>query len=91
MTDTPEICICAAVKSKDGRIMRGQRHHDCIRAMREVEWPVSSLAEYQGFITSRNRFVSRQDGLRLQKLAEIPSVRGEGGYDSVDLFSEDLY
>jgi hypothetical protein len=43
----------------------------------------------QGFITSRNRYVDREEGLRLQLAAGIESV-APGGYRG-QLFSEDLY
>lgn len=85
----PEVCICSAVKSADGRIMRGHRHHDCIRAMRDRGWSVSSKRELQGFITSSNRFVSRVEALALQKKAGILSA--QGAYRNSELFSEDLY
>ena len=87
--DAKEVCICSAVKSADGLIMRGQRHHDCIRSMRDMNWSVSNKPELQGFITSRNRFVSRVEALAIQKEAGIPSAQGE--YRSNELFSEDLY
>jgi hypothetical protein len=43
----------------------------------------------QGFVTSRNRFVTREEGMKLQITAGIPSVGG--GYRGNRLFSEDLY
>ena len=45
--------------------------------------------EAQGFITSKNRYVTRAEGLKLQKAAGIPSADPEG-YGS-ELYSEDLY
>jgi hypothetical protein len=44
----------------------------------------------QGFITSRNRFVTREEGYALQVAAGIPSAAA-GGYRGKRLFSEDLY
>jgi hypothetical protein len=49
-----------------------------------------SMCEDQGFITSRNRYVDRQEGMRLQLAAGIESV-AKGGYRGETLFSEDLY
>jgi hypothetical protein len=43
----------------------------------------------QGFITSKNRFVTREEGLKLQIEAGIESKGG--GYRADRLFSEDLY
>lgn len=83
-----EIVICAAI-NVSGVIIRGQRHHNCLAVMRD--WPtLPSAPIVQGFITSRNRFVDRQEGQRLQLAAGIPS-HDPGGYRGDALFSEDLY
>ena len=92
-----EICICAAIKWRS-KIWRGHRHGDCMRTGREE---VSfnhcrkvmlgmNLFENQGFITSKNRFVSREEGRKLQDLAGIKSV-DKDGYRGETLFSDDLY
>lgn len=95
--NTKEICICAAVKSTTGFIVRGQRHGDCIFLM--VEGRVyengqklipGRKQEDQGFITLTGRFVTREDGRKLQDAAGIPSASPEG-YMPGTLFSEDLY
>lgn len=83
-----EVCICSAIMSPEGVITRGHRHYDCIRTAGKKGLKVSSLAAYQGFMTSRNRFVDRVEGLRLQKAAGIPSF--QGAYRD-QLYSEDLY
>lgn len=88
----PEFCICAAVKARSGKIIRGHRHADCIRTIVDsgdyIEMPSQPA---QGFITSHNRFVSRQEGRQLQDAAGIPSA-DPGGYSNRNtLFSEDLY
>lgn len=88
----PEIVICAAVRLSDGRIARGHRHHNCNRVIRE-DWLVTdpSLSDgEQGFMTSRNRFVGREEAMALQLSAGIPSA-DPSGYRSRELFSEDLY
>jgi hypothetical protein len=84
---SPEICICAALRLSDGRIVRGHRHDDCFRTLSgwmcgEVDRPE------QGFVTSRNRFVDRVEAFRLQKAAHVESLTG---YRGEQLFSEDLY
>jgi hypothetical protein len=88
----PEVVICAAIRLSDGRLARGHRHCHCVRLIRE-DWRISNdeamLAE-QGFITSCNRFVGREEALALQKSAGIPS-HDPDGYRHSELFSEDLY
>lgn len=81
-----EICICAAIQLADGRIIRGHRHDDCIQTA--IKWQAEPRAAQQGFVTSRNRFVDRHEGMRLQNAAGIESVNG---YRGEVLFSEDLY
>ena len=82
-----EIVICAAIKYKDGTIIRGHRHGDCAF---DCDRPLNKDFKgcVQGFITSKNRFVTREEGRKLQDAAGIKSV---DGYRSNTLFSEDLY
>lgn len=102
---THEICICAAIQLPDGRIFRGHRHGDCIRtAVETIDYrhsiglepvPYEGLRadmrqDCQGFMTSANRYVGREEGMRLQRAAGIESA-AEGGYRGKILFSEDLY
>ena len=85
-----EIVICAAVKTTNGKIIRGHRHSDCFSSIydRKLKPEKSCLAE--GFITSKNRFVTRAVGRKLQDKAGIKSADKEGYRDNI-LFSEDLY
>lgn len=86
-----EICICAAVKTECGKIIRGHRHFDCIRSINERDLKIAYPSnEAQGFITSLNRFVSRTEGRKLQDQAGLLSV-AKDGFRSGTLFSEDLY
>lgn len=80
-----EVCICAAVRSGP-QLVRCQRHFHGLMVLGEV---AAKCAE-QGFITSRNRFVDREEGLRLQLAAGVASI-SDGGYRGNLLFSEDLY
>lgn len=86
-----EICICAAVKASDGKYYRGHRHSECIQAIsaRKLKCNKNSRLN-QGFITSKNRFVDRYEGARLQNEAGVVSVRTGKPIDEI-LFSEDLY
>jgi hypothetical protein len=87
-----EVCICAAVVAEDGRIARGHRHGDCFQHIAN-EWKIKPKIDVdgQGFITSRNRFVTRSEGRKLQEAAGIESADKEDGYRGHTLFSEDLY
>jgi len=88
----PEIVICAAVRLEDGRIFRGHRHTDALRTSCDVvgdTWKCP-YGDDQGFITSRNRYVTREEALQLQHAAGIPSAC-PSGYRARQLFSEDLY
>ncbi len=82
-----EYCICAAVKTKDGIVVRGHRHGDCYATILKMQKEVS---REQGFVTSLNRFVTREEGARLQNEADIKSVYTKRRINRA-LFSEDLY
>lgn len=90
-----EICICAAIRMPDGYIVRGHRHGDALHTAANIpryqsltRWP---HGDDQGFITSRNRYVNRAEGLLLQETAGIKSANHEGEYWGHELYSEDLY
>jgi len=90
-----EIVICAAIRMKDGYIIRGHRHCDCMRTAEQTPrykkegW---AFSENQGFVTSLNRYVNRIEGARIQKAAGIKSKMPEGQeYLHGELYSEDLY
>lgn len=96
MTDTDdalrEICICAAIRLMDGRIVRGHRHGDCLRILNDWRDMGQVIdVDEQGFMTSRNRFVGRVEGRELQEAAGIPSHDPSGYRGGNLLFSEDLY
>jgi len=96
-----EIIICSAIKAGK-RIWRGHRHEHALQAMRDKlsgggmtekelrSFYIGDGKMEQGFITSENRFVSREEALKLQKAAGIKSV-DKDGYRGDILFSEDLY
>ena len=87
-----EICICAGIKDTTGYIWRGHRHADCISSAIEAgrSIPHTGEKDWQGFVTSKNRFVNRYEGMKLQLAAKIESA-DRGGYRGNRLFSEDLY
>jgi len=51
---------------------------------------IGKLDVEQGFVTSKNRYVSREEGRSLQEAAGIKSA-GKDGYRGNTLYSEDLY
>ena len=88
-----EFVICAAIRMKDGYIIRGHRHSDAIATMKGIprykdEW---AFGEDQGFVTSKNRYVTRKEGYEIQKAAGIESHDKENPYVERELYSEDLY
>jgi hypothetical protein len=86
-----EICICAAVRIPDGSIIRGHRHlHALVVAWNEYP-SLHITKDMQGFITSRNRFVTRAEGAELQRLAGVKSAATGREVEGDVLTSEDLY
>ena len=86
-----EIVICSAVKSGDGLIVRGHRHCDCYHNFSLRPKYQAGMGIYEdGFITSRNRFVGREEALKIQILAGKKS-NDPNGYRGNILYSEDLY
>lgn len=89
-----EVCICAAIQLEDGYIVRGHRHNDCLNTIYDLKMAGRRIGQVsgtrQGFITSRGRFVEREEALTLQLMAGIPSA-APGGYRGKILFSQDLY
>lgn len=85
-----EIVICAAVRSTTGEIYRGHRHGDCFITIKREGKKPSRSPDAQGFITSMNRYVTREQGRKLQDAAGMLSADPEG-YRGKTLFSEDLY
>lgn len=93
-----EIVICAAVRAKDGTVIRGHRHGNALQALQmipgyEKERP---HGDDQGFVTSKNRYVNRKEAYQIQKAAGIPSAlegteHARSAYAAEECFSEDLY
>lgn len=72
--------ICAAIKLKNNKIIRGHRHADCLRTAERMGVSVEGVRErIEGFMTSENEFVDRKEAHQIHK--------GEEG----ELYSEDLY
>jgi hypothetical protein len=86
-----EIVICSAVKTTTGKIFRGHRHGDCMRAIQDRHLAVGHSPEDQGFITSLNRYVNRKEAYDIQINAGIKSINPDGYCEVGQLYSEDLY
>lgn len=86
-----EQCICAAIRLPNGEVWRGHRHDDAIQTAGKADVARQDIFDAeQGFITSSNRFVGREEGARLQHAAGIVSA-DSGQLPTGMLFSEDLY
>ena len=84
-----ETVVCAAILTKDGAIIMGHRHHNCLNTIEILGLERGKYPDAQGFITSTGRFVTREEGRVLQERAGIPSAAGQ--YRGDTLYSEDLY
>ena len=75
-----EVCICAAIRINSELVVRGHRHDSCYHTASLIPGvtPESIRKAEQGFVTSRNRYVDRREGRRLQIEARIPSVATGG-------------
>ena len=80
LTD-PEVIICAAILMPDGYIIRGHRHNDCIHTAAGYARYLGVRPVEQGFLTSRNRFVGREEAYVIYRPTE----------GCRDLYSEDVY
>lgn len=86
-----EICICAAVFSTDGTLIRGHRHRDCRDSIIRRGKKPSKIWQDEGFITSNNRFVNREEAYKLQMAVGWKSINPQGYQLCKWLWSEDLY
>jgi len=73
---------------QNGFVICGHRHHNCFSiffGMFGESWMEKKKYIVQGFLTSDNQFVSRQDA------AKIALASGQIKEEIAELFSEDLY
>ena len=92
-----EFILCAAIKYQD-TVICGRRHGDCYTILKKLLTPyihpddiILPEREYQGFITSTNRYVDRKEAF---KIAKENNQIWHNLFDDVDeniLTSEDLY
>lgn len=96
-----EVCICAAIKMPDGYVVRGHRHGDCIiTAIGFARYDKLAVSKgTQGFLTTTDRFVDREEGMRLMRATDWMARYNEHNWmpfkdlpATIDaLFSEHLY
>ena len=85
-----EICICAAIRCTDGTIIRGHQHRDCRDgAIRRGKQPKKAW-DAEGFITSQNRYVDREEGYKLMQAIGWKSKNPQGYQLCGWLYSEDF-
>ncbi len=96
-----EKILCAAIWYKDwptpvhtvinvkGLVLCGHRHPHVIGQVSTIIGKrQAEMSEYeQGFLTSQNRFVDRQEGAMIAIMAKQVS----GDFNNITLYSEDLY
>jgi len=96
--DKPEYIICAAILFQDGLthphqpknvsdgfVICGRRHHNCFIAKTLSEYSEIKGNAVQGFLTSKDIFMNREDAGKLAFKA------GQITQQTNCLFSEDLY
>lgn len=94
----PEYLLCAAIHIDDGvkhvhepsniftgYVVCGHRHHNCFATLDATGAKWKGLNLVQGFLSSKNRFFTREDA------AELARTRKQTESDTDLLFSEDLY
>ena len=87
--ELPELPACAAMRHIAlGVIFAGKRHAECIASANSLG--LGSKDCIQGFMTTKGRFVNRQEAFRLMQNEGIESASPDG-YRGFDLYSEDLY
>lgn len=88
----PELVICAAIRMRDGYVIRGHRHCDCFHTASGIPRYADAKGRVeQGFVTSANRFVDRREARHLHEVVNGCVSASPDGYRGDDLYSEDLY
>lgn len=79
----------AAIRTDQGVVIVGKRHHNCIAIMVECGYPTPVRGE-QGFVDDSGHFHNRADALVIARDAGQLEGREKHGPANI-LFSEDLY
>jgi uncharacterized membrane protein len=90
-SNKPEFILCSAIEF-NGNIISGYRHVDCINfAIKHIAQNVTRENSICGFLTSKNRFISREDAFKIAKERSQIWHKLHDGVDENILVSEDLY
>ena len=91
-----EYILCAAIKYKDS-VICGHRHSDCYKTLKQLTGSYTTsedtppTREDQGFITSLNRYVTRNEAYLIAKeMNQMWHNMHDGVIENI-LISEDLY
>lgn len=87
-----EFILCAAIKFKDS-ILCGYRHGDVVDLIKKIQpdYKYINIHETVGFLTSKNRFVTRKEAFKIaQSMNQIWHKLHDGVEENI-LVSEDLY
>ena len=106
-TDVLEYIACSAIWFDDGKeyvhqpfniksgyVIAGLRHHNCFATLSILTNKNQSHLQYekvQGFLTSKGRFVNRQEGLVVARSANQVSADFIAHKHNAELHSEDIY
>lgn len=91
-SNKPEFILCSAIKLQDDNIISGYRHSDCIDTAKEyVQQGITRDNCVCGFLTSKNRFVTRKEAFTIAKKMNQIWHKLHDGIDENILVSEDLY
>lgn len=98
--NSKEYILCAAIHFKDGIerfnqvkniksgiVVTGRRHSDCYTIAIAIDKIMISIDHVQGFLTSKNRFLNREEAYELAVKCE--QIKEDSGPRT--LISENLY
>lgn len=93
MSERPKpIVVCAAIRSKAGKIIAGARHYDEVMRQNFIvngERPKEWWGCEQGFIDQFCNFLTREEAWKIAE--ENGQIRNRCGGDNGVLYSENLY
>lgn len=81
----------AAVKAVGGFICIGKSHADCFYQGRNMGLTLQKKSTAQGFMTSKGRFVNREEAAQIAKNAKQLSKAGNARRIVTHLLSEDIW
>lgn len=81
--------IKSAIKYPNGKIFTGKRHNNCFEEAWKKNEPLPKKgSREQGFMTSENKFVSREEAAKIAlRNGQVEKLK----FSETRLFSEDLY